>query len=446
MRFIKEVLLSKMVIAALWFAGGVAFAQTPSVLHRFTSTAGGCAPESTLTEVSPGVFFGTTYGGVGIATDGTIFSITSGGQYTELHDFNGPTEGANPQGALLNARDGNLYGITTGQVNLLNPTIFRSDQHGNVTVLYTFAGGAQNFLLPSPLIEANNGGVYGTTSQLPDAEGNSGTFYELTSGGITVLHTFNGSEGTPNGPVIQATDGNFYGLTTVGAYRMTSAGAFTQLAGVGSQPIGSLFEAANEKLYGVAEFDSVFDVTLEGMYTNLYNFTGENDGAYPTTALMQATDGNLYGTTSEDGTNGLGTIYRITPGGALTTLYEFTSAQGGLSFSPDPAMIQGSNGILYGLAFGSCGSIYSLNLGLTAPKPRVKFFYPTSGGVGAGVFLDGANFLGATSVDFNGIPAKYLVRGVNYIVAAVPAGATTGKISVTTPNGTAVSATSFTVN
>jgi uncharacterized repeat protein (TIGR03803 family) len=269
----------------------------------------------------------------------------------------------------------------------------------------------------------------------------------MTLGGsVTVLHTFAGSEGTPNGPVIQATDGNFYGVTVAGAYRITSAGTFTLLSSIGSQAFGSLFEAANQKLYGVNEAGSLFDVTLAGMPTNLYTFTDGNDGGVPSTALTQATDGNLYGTTSQYGTNGLGTIFRLTPSGALTTLYEFTSTEGGLSFSPDPAMIQGSNGVLYGLAFGSCGSVYSLNLGLTAPKPHIKFFYPTSGAVGAAIRLVGANFLGATAVDFNGVRAAFAVRGANYIIAVVPTGATSGKISVITPNGTAVSRTSFTVN
>jgi uncharacterized repeat protein (TIGR03803 family) len=441
-----EVLMSKTVSAFLWFAGVVAFGQTPSVLYRFTTSSGGCGPESTLTEVRPGVFFGTTFGGVGSATNGTIFTITSAGQYIELHDFDKQTEGANPQGALLNASNGNLYGITTGQVNLIDPTIFRSDQLGNVTLLYTFAGGAQNFLQPSPLIEANNGNLYGTTSQYADAEGNEGTFFEMTPGGsVNVLHTFNG-EGTPNGPVIQATDGNFYGLTTAGAYRLTSAGAFTPFSSIGTQPFGSLFQAANAKLYGVNEAGSLFDLTLAGVPTNLYDFTFGNDGGVPSTALMQATDGNLYGTTSQYGTSGLGTIFRLTPTGSLTTLYEFTSAEGGVSFSPDPAMIQGSNGVLYGLASGSCGSIYSLNLGLTAPKPHIKFFYPASGAVSTVIRLTGANFLGATSVEFHGVKAKFGVRGADYIVAVVPAGATSGSISVTTPNGTVISQTSFTVN
>ena len=109
-------------------------------------------------------------------------------------------------------------------------------------------------------------------------------------------------------------------------------------------------------------------------------------------------------------------------------------------------MIQGSNGALFGLAYGTCGSVYDLNLDLTAPKPGIKFFYPTSGAVGAAIQLVGSNFLGATSVAFNGVQSGFAVKGANYIGALVPAGATSGTISVTTPHGTAVSVTSFTVN
>ena len=63
--------------------------------------------------------------------------------------------------------------------------------------------------------------------------------------------------------------------------------------------------------------------------TNLYSFTGGNDGGWPVTGLVQGSDGNFYGTTYEGGTHGCGTVFKISANGALTTLYSFTGGNDG---------------------------------------------------------------------------------------------------------------------
>src|SRR5215469_12845470 len=74
--------------------------------------------------------------------------------------------------------------------------------------------------------------------------------------------------------------------------------------------------------------------------TTLHSFTGGSDGAASAAAVIQARDGNLYGTTLGGGAYGLGTIFKITPSGTLTTLYSFNGSDGA---EPEAALVQASN-------------------------------------------------------------------------------------------------------
>ena len=168
---------------------------------------------------------------------------------------------------------------------------------------------------------------------------------------------------------------------------------------------------------------------------------------------MQASDGNFYGTTpfGGNGENGNGTIFRITPQGILTTLHTFTNGGANPDFPPT----QGTNGILYGTTpddfVGSdnggacppygCGSVYSLDMGL---GPFVTFVR-ASGRVSQTGGILGQGLTGATGVSLNGVPANFTVVSDTYISATVPAGATTGYVTVTTPSGTLTSNVPFRV-
>jgi uncharacterized repeat protein (TIGR03803 family) len=140
----------------------------------------------------------------------------------------------------------------------------------------------------------------------------------------------------------------------------------------GASPMGGLLQATNGDLYGITEFGgtymggdegggTVFKITPDGTLTTLYRFcaqTGCPDGQWPITALMQATNGDLYGTTEFGGTYNSGTVFKITPTGALTTLYSFC-AQSGCPDGDDPetSLVQAANGDLYGTTrFGGVGS------------------------------------------------------------------------------------------
>jgi uncharacterized repeat protein (TIGR03803 family) len=120
--------------------------------------------------------------------------------------------------------------------------------------------------------------------------------------------------------LVKGTDGNFYGTTVYG---------------------GTGYNGSWSSGYG-----TVFQVTFNGRLTSLYSFTCGNDGALPCAGLVQGKDGNFYGATSEGGLNNAGTVFKITSGGALTTLYSFTGGDDG--DSPTAAPIQGRDGYLYG--------------------------------------------------------------------------------------------------
>jgi uncharacterized repeat protein (TIGR03803 family) len=170
------------------------------------------------------------------------------------------------------------------------------------------------------------------------------------------------------------------------------------------------------------------------------------DGENPQWRLIQASDGNLYGTTCCGGAGVVspngdteGTIFRITPEGTLTTLYDFCAQTGCTDgTSPDGGVYQATNGEFYGttccggLSGSGFGTVFRLSVGL---GPFVKT-RTTSGKVGAVVEILGTNLTGATSVTFNGIPSLFRVVASSLIVTTVPTGATTGTIRVVTPSGT----------
>lgn len=146
--------------------------------------------------------------------------------------------------------------------------------------------------------------------------------------------------------------------------------------------------------------------------------------------MIQATDGNLYGTTYNGGTlNDNGTIFKMTPSGTLTTLYSFDVSNGA-------NLLQATNGSFYGTTRNGGtpgdGTVFSLSIGLL---PFVKT-QTTAGKAGAAVNILGTTLTGATSVTFNGTPAQFTVRQPSLITATVPNGATSGYITVMTPTGT----------
>ncbi|PYR47976.1 MAG: hypothetical protein DMF89_17415 [Acidobacteria bacterium] len=260
--------------------------------------------------------------------------------------------------AVIQATDGNFYGTTCGPPD----SIYRLTPDATFTVLHWF-GGADGACPLAPLVQAQNGLLYGMTQQ--GGPFGFGIIFRMTlDGAVTVLHAFtNGDDGgQPSTELTQASDGNFYG-TSVGPcsnftncgpviFRMTPSGVLTPLYTFrGSNDISRLVESSDGNFYGATKnggsdtYGSLFRVTRSGIVTTLYSFTGVPDGAIPS-GLLFASDGNLYGTAWFGGTGGAGTLFRLTPAGAFTVLHAFqTDAEGTV---PQATLIQGNDGLLYG--------------------------------------------------------------------------------------------------
>jgi uncharacterized repeat protein (TIGR03803 family) len=444
-------------------------------LHSFNSTDG-ATPYAGLVQAVNGNLYGTTSAG-GAFNNGTVFKITPTGTLTTVYNFcaqSGCPDGASPYATLVQATNGNLYGTTSGGGANGGGTVFKITLNGRLTTLYSFCsqGGCTDGQGPNhALIQASNGNLYGTTFQ--GGANSVGTVFKITpSGTWTKLHDFGSSNdgSSPEGDLVEATDGNLYGTTHLGGdnddgtvFKMTLGGTLTTVyrfcaqSGCldGAKPDAGLVQGADGKLYGttfsggVNALGTVFKITLNGRLTSLYSFCPQNgcpDGAGPEAALVQAADGNFYGTTISFGVNGHGTIFRITPSGTLTTLYNFCAQ----SNCPDGAfpqatLLQDTNGTFYGTTpsggANNDGTVFSLSVGL---DPFVTTL-PASGRVGAGVGILGTDLTDATSLTFNGTPAAFNVASGSLITSSVPAGATTGFVDVTTSLGTLTSNRKFLV-
>jgi uncharacterized repeat protein (TIGR03803 family) len=239
----------------------------------------------------------------------------------------------------------------------------------------------------------------------------------------TVCSLANCADGySPEGALIQGSDGNLYGTTVIG---------------------------------GLGGGGTIFKLTLEGQLTTLYNFcpvSGCLDGFFPGSGVAQGNDGNFYGTTESGGSYGGGEIFKLTPGGTFTVLYSFCSQTKCPDGDQPTALLQSTDGNFYGVTnFGGdvtdcpisglrgCGDSFFAGVGLRAfVQPN-----PAFGQIGWTVDILGNHLTGATNVTFNGTPATFAVVSKTHITATVPAGATTGPINVSIPGKTLTSRVSF---
>ncbi len=343
-------------------------------LANFDGTNGAVAFEA-LIQAANGNFYGTASSGGNPGCSGlgcgTVFKISASGTLTTVYSFCSQpncTDGSSPGSVLVQARDGNLYGTTEGGGSYSGGTVFKLTPMGGLTTLYSFEGsdGATPY---GPLIQATDGNFYGTTSG--GGANNAGTAFRLTPmGTLTTLYSFcsqpNCTDGTaPYGGLLQGTDGNFYGTTEGGGddfgtvFKVTSTGTFTTLyrfkGTEGSFPYAGLIQATDGNFYGTTSLSgsggfngTVFKITSAGVLTIVYSFCSQpncTDGGDPYDSLVQARDGNLYGTTSGGGTDNDGTVFKITPAGTLTTLHSFQGTDGLLPFA---GLVQAIDGSFYG--------------------------------------------------------------------------------------------------
>ena len=483
----------------------------------------GANPMAELIQGADGNYYTTTnIGGAGtcpgevedqIPGCGAVVKITPAGGLSVLYSFPYDTststapDGWFPQAGLVQGKDGNFYGVTTigGTTAGLCATsgcgtIFKLTPSGTVTLLHAFCGSdgcgsltTDGSMPLGRLVLGATGKLYGTTyaGSLTDGEYNGGIIFSVstTGSGYEVLHNFSGNTGSGDGwapaaGLTRGTDGNFYGTTELGGsggldqgegtvFKMTPAGKVTILhsfvgsdgAGSdGSYPKGALVEASDGNFYGTCYSGgangtgTVFRISTKGVFTKIYDFVAEGAsggiGNYPRAGLIQASDGNLYGTAWDGGVYNSGTIYQLTLDGVGTLEASFDPGTDG--FSPLGALVQGSDGRLYVTLqddggensddVQDQGAISVLNLQLAAPAPTILSFTPAKAKVGAKVTIYGTSFVGTTSVKFGGVAAPVIdIDGSGVLTVTVPTGAMSGQISVTNAGGMAVTVKDFTV-
>jgi uncharacterized repeat protein (TIGR03803 family) len=442
----------------LLLAAAAASAQTYTVLHSYPvgsgSTSGIGAPQM-MAQGRDGNFY-STVSNAGTHNDGVVYKITPGGGYSVVYNFCSLTscvDGSSPAGGVTLGFDGNLWGTTVGGGGSGKAgTLFKLTPAGKLTTIHAFANGTDDSVPNFTVVQGQDGNIYGVSERQYTTQ--NGSFFKSTPAGVfTVPHTFVYTDGrSPNLPV-QGSDGSYYGTAYSGGtkaygvvYKTTPAGVTTVLhnfiggATDGCYPEGQLVQGNDGNFYGVTagcgatNKGIIFKISPSGTTFSIqHNFCSIaycTDGYFPYAGLILGTDGNFYGT-SQGGTKNAGAIYKLTPAGVFTSLYNFCDPTCDNGFYTGTPLVQHTNGKFYGNTSGnSLGGavLYSLNMKLKSFVRLVTW----QGKVGRTVEILGQGFTGTTQVLFNGTPAKFTNSSNTYMTAVVPDGATTGYVTVTT--------------
>ena len=346
-----------------------------------------------------------------------------------------------------------LQTLATGLLLAITLSIFAPLARGqSLQTLYSFPTSGNDGHFPyAGLVQGSDGNFYGTTAA--GGPNDHGTVFKITPGGVlTTLVTFTGFSGAnpgrnPVGGLVQGrSDGLFYGTTQDGGlfglgtvYKMTSGGGLTVLhefdATYGAQPAAGLMEDAsiNGNFYGTAQYGgpsslgTVFRVTSGGGLTLMYNFTGTANGRRPLAGLVQGrSDGLFYGTTFGDpGVNNYGTVFKMDSQGVLTTLHAFNLTDGS---APQAGLVEdvNNNGEFYGTTYQGGANNHGTVFKVTS----------------SGTFTAKVNFLGTDGSD----PRGGLVQGSdgNFYGTTYQGGANNlGTLFKMTPIGTLTTLVAF---
>ena len=413
-----------LVLAAVEAQAGVIFTTLYSfgaVQDTNGNLLDGANPAAALVPGDDGCFYGTTENG-GTNGVGTVFKISAQGVMTSLWSFSDVTDGAIPVSALLRGNDGWFYGTTwSGGTNGFG-TIFRISTSGEFTCLYSFTGTNDGGRPSAALVQGQDGYLYGTTflggagsalsGEINDPGPGYGTVFRTsTSGVLSNLYSFTGTNdgASPRAALVQDSDGYFYGTTSAGGltnnlgtvFKISTNGALTTLYAFGSvrdtngdsldgaAPQAALVPRSDGYFYGTTSglgdliAGTVFKMSTNGVLTTLYSFTGIDNGAAPN-GLVQGSDGNFYGTSQLDwwyvwggpiyplNHPNDGDLFKISPNGVLTSLYAFDTDNGTNGANPTAALVQGSDGSLYGTtSHGGThgwGTVFKVTL---VPEPQL---------------------------------------------------------------------------
>jgi uncharacterized repeat protein (TIGR03803 family) len=347
------------VLLLAWLAAAPAGAQTFQLINSFTgcvpdgchvATDGG-HPNATLVAGLDGNFYGTTFGFPGA---GTVFRVTPSGARTTLVNFDAPpstVDGFRPWGEFLFDRlalgpDGNFYGVASNGGIYNGGVLFRVSSSGGFAVLHDFPANYRDS--SSGLVFAADGDLFGVS--LYGGDLNQGTVFKWDGVSVTTIHSFGGITGSsPHGDLLLAWDGNIYGAAPgIGGpatlFRITPAESvelFHTFGPTEGVPDGRILQASDGALYSTTS-GLIYRITLGGSLTILPSPLGFANN------LMEGFGGVIYGTTSNGGTSNMGTIFRMTPDGSLTTLHSFSGADGR---QPMGGLLRGADGHIYGTTY-----------------------------------------------------------------------------------------------
>jgi len=437
-------------LAAALAAPAVVYAQNFQVVHTFSGNQG--RPLAALTQGADGRLYGTTISG-GFFGKGSVYVTDAAGNAEVIHEFNG-ADGQAPRGRLVRGSDNALYGTTSeGGANGFG-TIFRIVD-GVLHPLVDFDG--LNGANPQGgLVQASNGDFYGMA--LAGGATNNGTIFRMTPAGVlTTLVSFDGANGAfPAGSLVQAGDGYLYGTTRRGGaanlgtlFRMSPDGVLTTVitfdGSNGAMPNDGPMQANTSDFYGTTQrggtgacvappesdvaagCGTIFRMTPGGVLSTIHSFS-DVDGKLPVGALRQLSDGNIYGTTPEGGLNNEGTLFRISTAGVFTSLHSFSIASG--SF-PSTGVIQATSGAIFGTTesggAGTYGTVYELQ-----PTGSIRNVLSFAGSAGSG---PSSRLLQASDGNFYGTTITGGASGMGSVFRMTPSGIVTTLASFNGDNG-----------
>jgi uncharacterized repeat protein (TIGR03803 family) len=402
-------------------------AATVTPIYTFTNNNGDYSTVNDFFQSASGVFYGsfkdTPYPG-----RGSIFKFTTGGAKTTVVSFD--KDGTTPLAPLLRGLDGDFYGVTYTGGKYDKGTIFRQSLDGAETVLYHF--GLDPLVGVNPvggLTQTADGTFYGTTHYGSIYKFNLPVAPTLTK--VTSIYKLDSAHGYgPRAALIVGLDGNLYGTMSSGGasgggnvFKITPNGVFTILleftsAATGLHPYCTLTQGANGTLYGttlqggVNDQGTVFALTPAGAVLWTRALTAAQ-GASPRQGLVFGHDGNLFGTASAGGAAGLGTVYKVSTAGVVSNIFSFTASTGGHPYSP---LTSGPNGVLYGATTSGGPQGYGTLYRVTSGGPSL--LYAVDGWIGARIstgltFGPDGNFYGTAQSGSQSGAGSVFVLDVN---------------------------------
>ncbi len=303
-----------------YIGSGTLFSLTTSgaytLLHNFNSSTDGSTPNGLLAVDSGGNIFGTTGSG-GSQGGGTVWEFSAGRVMSTLHALGAAGDGSVPMAGPVLGSDGNLY-ATAGE-GAINDSgdVFRQTPGGPYKILYKFLSGADGHCPFSGVVRGKLGALYGTAVGHGAGGNPNGSIWKLSKAlKLSTLYVFkNGTDGEwPDQTPAVDKLGNLYGTTHV--------------------QNGNNFAGA------------IWTISALGKFSVLHALTAATDGFAPNSPLLLNANGNLYGTTGSGGAHGLGTVFQVTPSGSFTVLHSFANTGDGAA--PTGNLVHDSKGAIYG--------------------------------------------------------------------------------------------------